>query len=781
MVKKKKVFLLALIFLFSCPFVFSVAPSDLNLFLVNPPSSLNKDLNFGLTWSGSDANVLNWKFASDSNVIVSGGGLAPATTYDDFTGTGGDAWSASKWEVTEDTGAGATKYYEIYDNEGVTSVTRSGSNVEYVVANKADQNITLGVGDSFELEVDLVDSNTTGTGSYALFFVGTSTDITAPDYGIAGWALEEADFGAGTFFGNTKKDVQNPSGKTGKVRVEKVSASDLNITVWLDNNVVVPEETVSDATSTFFFYTWLRQYNSDDTVSLTIDNVKITDSTITLPSPQYQSKTFTTGGTKTIQVTVSNEDGNTSTSLNVTIPQDLTSPTIHVFDLNQTTGFNTTGQVNFKLRCSDTNSTKLDYNVTVNSINQYSANVDSNSVSYDLNNLMVTGNNIYTFTCTDASGNTATDSNIFSGFSGNFYFVYDKTGQTLASSSEYTPADINSVVAYKLNDENVYYDLYANNATSFTFSGIDEQYLGVRIAYNDLTVVTISQSYDVEVLDSNSIPMCFYKLQPYYEQLLYSSVARDVVLRNATNGCYHLAATTRYGSSDFLSLSAYTIPLSYNLLIESSDTNNLTISLDGGSSGSINLDSLILKNNLSQNIVITGDAGTITKSCSTDSDCNTYIITYRNLANNNSQVKLTILKDSSEQLTYTETGNPNNFTYVFDSTNLDFNADVLILRLEKTKTNGDVFTENIYFTPQGTVGFFDPTLAIIFSFFLFIGGITLVSTRFLFGWFGLVVALVGLALLTFSLSLWYVTFLQGVMLMMLIYMGINAIKREGVL
>lgn len=461
-----------------------------------------------------------------------------------------------------------------------------------------------------------------------------------------------------------------------------------------------------------------------------------------------------------------------------------TYPEIYFTDYNYSSSFSATPIINFgnlAMACTyfDVNET-LTYTFQLNDVNVGTGTFDVNQTGYAIDLNFLDGSNTVVFYCEGESNNVTSETINFNVAAKNFYFVYDKTGVPLTTSTEYTLADVNSVVAYKLNDDNIFYDLKGNNQVGIYYTGDYNSELGFRISFNDITVVTTSRTFDLDVLDVNSVPMCFYELQPYFEQLLYSSIERDITIKNATNGCYHIAATTRYAANDFFSLYAYTIPLSYYLYINDPDSGNLTINLEGGTSGTINLDAIVLKNQLSSNIIITGDSATLTKNCGSSSDCNTFIITYRNLATNNSSVTFTLYNGSAIQLTYTETDNPDNFTYIFDATTLDFNADILTLRLEKTRTDGSIDVETIYFTPEGDTGFLDPTLVLIFSFVLFIGGITLATARFTFGWFGLIIGFVALILLSFSIGLWWISFFQGVMMMMLVYIGIIGVKNEGV-
>ncbi len=282
--------------------------------------------------------------------------------------------------------------------------------------------------------------------------------------------------------------------------------------------------------------------------------------------------------------------------INITIG---TFPEIVSTDYNYSSSFSITAPINFgnlSMKCTyfDTDA-NLTYNFQLNDVNVANGVYDVNATGYAVDLNFVDGLNTIVYSCSTDVNSTVTETVTFNVAIKNFYFVYDKTGVSLASSTEYTLADVNNVVVYKLGDSNVFYDLVANNQVGIYYVGDSNSALGWRISYNDITLVTTSRTFDLDVLDVNSVPVCFYKLQPYFEQLLYSSVERDIKIKNASNGCYHVAATTKYAANDFFSLYAYTVPLSYYLFINDNTAGNLTINLEGGTSGTINLDAMFEK------------------------------------------------------------------------------------------------------------------------------------------------------------------------------------------
>lgn len=755
-----KWFFIALFFV-SLPLTYSAPVTDLNLYLVNPPAEIYKDLNFGLTWTG-DANVLHLKVDTDANqTIYSDVNFGSQTlTYIEMGGADGRISTPVSFDLT-------TSYVEW---NFIVDLNETGNNFVIVAGEGTTYNLNTEPGYDFFVDTsgkpyfrfhDGAGNNTTlisGSNGDVPTLTSTAIKITRSAAGL--WEL---------FVGGVSKGTDTNTSFTAMesfwLDYRKQDSSLTNLTIG----------TTIGGRELFYVGAWTEQAGDW--------NVSTFNTFKQVTSPYYFSKTFNSGGTKNIYATLQNPDGNASELLQLEIASDTTAPTLILTDFNYTNVFqiNTIDfNANYGIGCLDESSPTVDVNITNNDVNILAKNITNDTNTYLIAGPLYVGQNKIVYSCSDKSGNVSTVTAYKKVGTGNFYFVYDKTGVKLTGATDYTLADINSIVVYSL-DDNTSIDLFTPGAVSFYFVGDSNTSLDIRIAYNDITILTTSRSFDLDVLDVNSVPVCFYKLEPYYEQLLYSSVERDVKIVNANNGCYHVAATTRYGASDYLSLRAYTIPLSYYMYINSSDSNNVTILLDGGSTGTINLDSLVLKQELSQNIIITGDQITLTKNCTSGStDCNTFIVTYRNLALNNDSVTFTIYNGTSEQLTYTETSSPNNFTYIFDATSLDFNADILTLRLVKIRDDGTEVTETIYFTPTGSVGFISPEIALFFSFLLFIGGISLVVARFLFGWFGLTIALAAVTMLSFSIGVWWIVFMQGVMIMMLLYIGINTVKQEGV-
>ena len=468
--------------------VHAVAPSDLNLTLFTGSPRVNQDLNFQIEWAGSDANVLNWQFNTDGNVIQSGTG-AVFTVYDDFTGTGNDPWNSALWIQT--VAAGATNNFTILDNNGLMTTVRSGANAEQQVANQDNEKITLTSGQFFELEVDLVDSNTSASLGRAQFWIGDATDKNAVGgAGIVGFHLLDV---PGTYLEGVRQDVQDPNAKTARIRIEKISGTDLNITVFLDNNATLSESTVTNSTSVFFWYGTTQARDGDGETNLIIDNVRI-GLLSPLDSPEYQNHTFTSVGLKRIEVTVSNEDANVSTflDLNISGSLDLTIWDENLgtripntsFDFNGDT-FTTDANGFISIPIGDLSSARRTISIDINSL------YFNRDFIFDINNLSILDLNLLMLKVADGSNRD--------------YQIFQPNETTLITNSfvewQRTDAVNNGISQRTLTDASALLTFFGQEDALYTLRITDTVANVIRI-YNG-TIITVLRPLDIT--DTSSV------------------------------------------------------------------------------------------------------------------------------------------------------------------------------------------------------------------------------------------------------------------------------------
>ena len=384
------------------------------------------------------------------------------------------------------------------------------------------------------------------------------------------------------------------------------------------------------------------------------------------------------------------------------------------------------------------------------------------------------GSNTITFYCADIAGKVTTLTRTFTTYLKKFYWVYDNNGTALSTATQYNLGDVNSIYVYSL-AKGIYGDMKALGIVSVNYVGDGNDTVKFNIEYtNPSGNIVTTREFDLDVVpsDVNEIAMCFSNLTSFLPQVMYSSQSKDVIMKNANTNCYFHTAATKYGYSDFKALFAYTIPQSYNIFIKDVNATLLTL-IDGGAQNTVNLDLLQLKADQDTNISLIPDVLTVSKYCGASADCNTMVIKYRNYMQLNSAITLQIYSGSTSVYSYTDTTNPNDITQYFNFSTWGIeDVNVLSIVATVTRKTGEIKTFTFYFTTKQSTGVFNPWIAIILSFFIFVGGITMVAARFALGYFGLVIALIALILLTFATSHWYVTFFQSIMVIALVFLSL---------
>ena len=245
-----------------------------------------------------------------------------------------------------------------------------------------------------------------------------------------------------------------------------------------------------------------------------------------------------------------------------------------------------------------------------------------------------------------------------------------------------------------------------------------------------------------------------------------SSSQRPVYIKSVFADCYIAADMTRFTYQESYSLKAYTINSQYYLYVTDSNGNKVYLAgLDGSISSYYNLDSLEF-NNRKYNLNLIGSA------VSVDANSTGVIIYYNNqLRNsNNTQIKLTRQNTSTLIFSTTEYSSPNNFTVFFDYSLYNI-SDIELFKVEaiSNQNDGSSTTSLTFFNVQGNTGWLDSKLVFVISIFLTIFGLTFVSLRFALSWFGVIIQMAAIIILTLGVSTWYIVLLQAIDFIVLIY------------
>ncbi len=454
---------------------------------------------------------------------------------------------------------------------------------------------------------------------------------------------------------------------------------------------------------------------------------------------------------------------------------DYNSPVITAYDANVVSGFNITSfNASAKMQCTDTASNLFDFNnlyvISIFDVNQVVAYNQDNNIFYSNNGLQLNENgNVIKFECFDAVGKKATQLLELDAYKKRFYFVWNDTGQDIAV-TDYTTADINSVMVYSY-DLNTYYDMKANNKTSIDYVGTGEDALYFQVKYTSASFLTIRTEFDLSVVEDTNVPICFWKYQPVYEQAFVSSQIKPLIFKNANTQCYLAGSKTKFANGDSFLLSVYAIPSSYYLYTtnENDELTRLSI-VAGEQSNNINLDILLLKLN-TYSLDVSTHFLTGLFVCGGSQDCNYLKIYYNNPNADNNALTIKIIRDNDVVFSQDMAdANVNEAILLVNISNFDINGAFEVWAVIRNE-NGDIEYVKWYGNTNLSKSqfFLNPFVAFVFGILVFLVGFTLVSTKYALGWFGALMALAGIGIMSFGGSEWFIFFGQGVLFIVGVY------------
>jgi len=448
-----------------------------------------------------------------------------------------------------------------------------------------------------------------------------------------------------------------------------------------------------------------------------------------------------------------------NTFSNIDFISDLNAPQIVAFDIDYNTGFlsSLSDVATAWLKCTDNISPALTYDINFND-----ANILDGLYSKDTNQTasasMKNGSNILRVACTDLGGNKATDLKIETINLKKFTLIDEQTG------GDFNRDEADSIKAYSY-AKGLEYDFKANttNTIYYIISGNDT----IRIEFAYPGDVKVTRDFNLGLLsDTNEINVCAAKYQQFYEQIFVSSSEKPIAVISGYTHCYILADYTKYAYQNALMNHAYTINMLYYLYTFDNEQKVLLASLDGTQAIVTNLD--ILEYKKEQYVFpLTVDVVAVSKT-----DENTLKIYYRNMNNDNMQITLKIYDGSTELFSHTEDQNANELTLYFDYSTLDIQNNLLKLEITKVKQTGSTETLTRYFTLEGTVGLLNPIMAAIVAVVVFFIIISLVAYRYALGYMGILGAIISLAFLTLAPAVWYITFLQAIMIISIVFIAL---------
>lgn len=450
---------------------------------------------------------------------------------------------------------------------------------------------------------------------------------------------------------------------------------------------------------------------------------------------------------------------------NLSFIYDLQKPTALV-NFTAATGFNLSHATNVTLKCTDNISPILTYSLSFNGNSLFYGNKTAGLTQWNSSTLN-DGNNTALGVCSDFF---SSDTNTY------IASVYAKT-LFLIDEKENTAFNVTNISGARVyfDDNSSFYDFKVSNTNQINFTSIDIQKLRFELVYSNGLIIT--RYIDNTLIDDDELRVCANKEGiTHYEQLILSATQKKALLKNVFSNCYVSADYTRFAYQDAYILKAFTISSLYYLSASVNGVVTYLASVDGSIPTYINLDTLEFQQT-AYNLNILRDALTFTET----SDPDIIEIYYKNLAEDNTEVDITITRmDTSVTVfTLTETTNPNEWRILFDKSTLlnVTNSTLFKIQLDKTTASGTAIIKR-YFNFGGGSGVLTSGFAFVISILLTVFGLTFTVARLTFSYFGVIIQIIAIAFISFATMTWYLLFLLGMDVIILVFIIMLMFKQN---
>jgi len=451
---------------------------------------------------------------------------------------------------------------------------------------------------------------------------------------------------------------------------------------------------------------------------------------------------------------------NYNTSFNF-FQADLLNPTITNISFVFSGGFvNPTANLTYV--CLDNIENNLTYTNYINAGLLFNGTLTNGTLQQNTTDELINGVNTANFTCTDNFGTT---SNItIRNIEIRNLFIIDEQ-----KNLPFDVQNLSSVIVY-LDDNRTSYDFKANAKNNISFVAESDVKLRFELIYGDSTIIL--RYVDIGLLTEDVRVCANTEGVTHYEQILTSSTTKPVILNSVFANCVVAADYTRFAYQNSKVLKAYTYNnLYYLYTFEGDDITQdqiLLASVDGSIATFINLDSLeFIEEGYSINTV--GDTLAVGKR-----NANEMEIYYYDVLQDNTALQITIERiDTSETLLNTTTFvDPNEAQILFNFATLTPAVnDTSLFRVTSVATDasGETSTTIKYFNINGTTGSINSGLIAIVSIIVLVFGLSFTVAQRTFAYFGIFIILINIAFLSFATAIWYITFLQAVNAIILIF------------
>jgi len=535
------------------------------------------------------------------------------------------------------------------------------------------------------------------------------------------------------------------------------SGNNTNVTNWVRNLTATINLTCFDSGNTY-----IDTYINDTLVTSDMIHCQNASALYVL----NVTSTFEGNSTVNYKWNVSYNSSYNTDMTNESFFWDIQNPTI-VFNYASVDGFGN-DNVNLTMTCTDTAFSPLLYNMTFNGYAIVSTNYTSGFNYSNTSEINTTTSNGFA-SCSDLFGQS-NDTLAFDIFKRTLLLIDERTG------NEFDVSNLTNVRIF-VDDNSTFYDMKGNATAKVNVTLTNFTKIRAELEYSDGAI--INRYIDITLANtSNTIRICANtEGTTHFEQSLLSAGQRPVAFQSVFANCFIALDYTRFAFENSFLLPAFTIATAYQLYTFDDQGDQVFLaSIDGASATFINLDTLEF--NLQTIDIGVLQDGIVMKSMG---DNSTYI-KYTNLGQSNTGLTVQIKRMDTDTLLLNQTPlDPNNFELLFDwSTLTGVNQSTQFLITLLKDRGGSVETEKAYFNTLSTIGRIASGLALIIAILLTLFGLTFAATKFIFSWFGIVLTLSAIVVLSLSTFTWYIIFMMGMDAIILIYLTMGMfIKNQG--
>lgn len=446
---------------------------------------------------------------------------------------------------------------------------------------------------------------------------------------------------------------------------------------------------------------------------------------------------------------------------NTTFYADIYNPTLFNLSINFTGGF-VNPTANITGGCYDSVMSNMTFYDSINGQTLFNGTLDNGTTQLNSTSYLFNGLNNVTYNCSDLFGTTSnlTQTNLELR---TLYIIDEQDNVGFDTVNNAT-----SVIVY-LDDNRTKYDFTDNAANNVTFIATSDVKLRFEIIYSDGTIIL--RYVDIGLL-TDDVRVCANKEGiTHYEQILTSYSVKPVVLKSVFSDCVVAADYTRFAYQTAKILKAYTYNNLYYLYTWEDDditgTQIFLASVDGSIATYINLDSL-------EFLETAYDLGTVGDGLEVNHrNANEVNIYYYNFMQDNTALHILIERQDTDTVVFNSSsfGDPNEAAIIFNHATLSPTVnESTIFKITATKTNAEGDTQIIkYFNVNGETGSIASGFMFIISLIMFVFGLSMTIAQRTFSYFGIFILIANIALLSFATAAWYITFMQAINVIGLIY------------